>query len=153
MSAVNCRVCLNTASPIQNTVNTLSSINQNTKFPSSLQKSVKPRSGLWTSGRDSSGTTPLLRFAGPPWREWLQVPWSTHLCEPDPDSSHSSSSEQSQTTLVPTETAEEIQGLPRDPENFLYWGHRKFTYSVHLNVVQKLLNPGPQIAAESGALS
>ncbi len=32
-------------------------------------------------------------------------------------------------------TAEEIQGLARNPENFLFRGHRKFTDSVHLSVV------------------
>ncbi len=32
-------------------------------------------------------------------------------------------------------TAEEIQGLTRNPEKFLFRGHRKCTDSVHLSVV------------------
>ncbi len=37
---------------------------------------------------------------------------------------------------VPSATAEEIQGLTSNPENFLFRGHRKCTDSVHLSVVQ-----------------
>ncbi len=32
-------------------------------------------------------------------------------------------------------SAEGIQGLTSNPENFLFRGHRKFTDSVHLSVV------------------
>ncbi len=36
---------------------------------------------------------------------------------------------------LPSATAEEIQGLTSNPENFLFRGQRKCTYSVHLSVV------------------
>ncbi len=39
------------------------------------------------------------------------------------------------TNTVPSATAEEIQGLTSNPENFLFRGHRKCADSVHLSVV------------------
>ncbi len=50
-------------------------------------------------------------------------------------------------------TAEEIQGLTSNPENFLFRGHRKCNDSVHLSVVWKRLQSGLQSPAESCALS
>ncbi len=50
-------------------------------------------------------------------------------------------------------TAEEIQVLTSNPENFLFRGHRKCTDSVHLSVVWKRVKPGLQSSAESCALS
>ncbi len=54
---------------------------------------------------------------------------------------------------VPSATAEEIQGLSNNPENFLFWDHRKCIDSVHLSVVWKQLQPRLQGLAESCALS
>ncbi len=45
---------------------------------------------------------------------------------------------QTQVKKVPSATAEEIQGLTSNPENFLFRGHRKCIdshVSVHLSVV------------------
>ncbi len=50
-------------------------------------------------------------------------------------------------------TAEKIQGLTSNPENFLFRGHIKCTDSVHLSVVWKRLKSGLQSSAESCALS
>ncbi len=54
---------------------------------------------------------------------------------------------------LPSATAEEIQGLPINPENFLFRDHRKCIDSVHLSVVWKQLQPRLQGPAESCALS
>ncbi len=54
---------------------------------------------------------------------------------------------------VPSATAEEIQGLTINPENFLCRDHRKCFDSVHLSVVWKQLQPRLQGPAESCALS
>ncbi len=43
--------------------------------------------------------------------------------------------QESQAKTVPSATAEEIQGLTSNPENFLFRGHRKCSDSVHLSVV------------------
>ncbi len=50
-------------------------------------------------------------------------------------------------------TAEEIQGLTSNPENFLFRGHRKCIDSVHLSVVWKRLQSGLQSSAESVLLA
>ncbi len=54
---------------------------------------------------------------------------------------------------LPSATAEEIQGLTINPENFLFRDHRKCIDSVHLSVVWKQLQPRLQGPAESCALS
>ncbi len=41
------------------------------------------------------------------------------------DCTHSNTSQESQAKTVPSETAEEIQGLTSNPEHFLLRGHRK----------------------------
>ncbi len=53
----------------------------------------------------------------------------------------------------PSATAEEIQGLTNNPENFLFRDHRKCIDSVHLSVVWKQLQSRLQSLAESCALS
>ncbi len=68
--------------------------------------------------------------------EQLQVPRCKHLRGPDLDCTHSNTGQESQAKTVPSATAEEIQGLSSNPENFLFRGHRKCTDSVHLSVVQ-----------------
>ncbi len=55
----------------------------------------------------------------------LQVPRCKHLRGPDMDYTHSDSGQESQAKTVPSATAEEIQGLTNNPENFLFRGHRK----------------------------
>ncbi len=50
-------------------------------------------------------------------------------------------------------TAEEIQGLSNNPENFLFRDHRKCIDSVHLSVVWKQLQSRLQSLAESCVLS
>ncbi len=85
--------------------------------------------------------------------EQLQVPRCKHLRGPDLDYTHSNTGQESQAKTVPSATAEEIQGLTRNPENFLLTGHRKCTDSVHLSVVWKRLQSGLQSSAESRALS
>ncbi len=82
--------------------------------------------------------------------EQLQVPRCKHLRGPDLDCTHSDSGQESQAKTVPSE---EIQGLPSDPENFLFKSHRKCTDSVHLSVVWKHLQSGLQSPSESRALS
>ncbi len=68
--------------------------------------------------------------------EQLQVPRCKHLRGPDLDCTHSNTGQESQAKTVPSVTAEEIQGLTSNPENFLFRGHRKCIDSVHLSVVQ-----------------
>ncbi len=58
-----------------------------------------------------------------------------------------------QAKAVPSATAEEIQGLTNNPENFLFRDHRKCIDSVHLSVVWKQLQSRLQSLAESCALS
>lgn len=82
--------------------------------------------------------------------EQLQVPWSTHLWGSDLDSSQPSLGEQSQTTLVPSET---VEGSPQWSWKCSILGLRKVYCSVHLCVGRKLLNSGLQSPAESGALN
>ncbi len=53
---------------------------------------------------------------------------------------------------VPSATAEEIQGLTSNPENFLFRGHGKCINSVYLGVVWKRFQSGLQSYAESCAL-
>ncbi len=67
--------------------------------------------------------------------EQLQVPRCKHLRGPDLDCTHSNTGQESQAKTVPSATAEEIQGLTSNPENFLFRGHRKCIDSVHLSVV------------------
>ncbi len=43
------------------------------------------------------------------------------------DYTHSDSGQESQAKTLPSATAEEIQGLTSNPENFLFRGHRKCT--------------------------
>ncbi len=53
--------------------------------------------------------------------------WTAHI---------QTTGQESQAKTVPSATAEEIQGLTSNPENFLFRGHRKCIDSVHLSVVQ-----------------
>ncbi len=46
------------------------------------------------------------------------------------DCTHLNTGQESQAKTVPSATAEEIQGLTSNPENFLFRGHRKCTDSV-----------------------
>ncbi len=85
--------------------------------------------------------------------EQLQVPRCKHLRGPDLDCTHSNTGQESQAKTIPPATAEEIQGLTSNPENFLFRGHRKCTDSVHLSVVWKQLQSRLQGLAESRALS
>ncbi len=62
----------------------------------------------------------------------LQVPRCKHLRGPDMDCTHPNTGQESQAKTVPSATAEEIQGLTSNPENFLFRCHRKCTDSVHL---------------------
>ncbi len=57
--------------------------------------------------------------------EQIQVPRCKHLRGPDLDSTHSNTGQDSQAKTVPSATAEEIQGLTSNPENFLFRGHKK----------------------------
>ncbi len=57
--------------------------------------------------------------------EQLQVPRCKHLRGPDLDCTHSNTGQESQAKTVPSTTAEEIQVLTSNPENFLFRGHRK----------------------------
>ncbi len=66
--------------------------------------------------------------------EQLQVPRCKHLRGPDLDCTNSNTGQESQAKTVSSATAEEIQGLPSNPENFLFRGHRKCT-TLHLSVV------------------
>ncbi len=50
------------------------------------------------------------------------------------DYTHSNTGQESQAKTVPSATAEEIQGLTNNPENFLCRDHRKCIDSVHLSV-------------------
>ncbi len=59
--------------------------------------------------------------------EQLQIPRCKHLRGPDMDYTHSNTGQESQAKTVPSATAEEIQGLTSNPENFLFRGHRKCT--------------------------
>ncbi len=64
--------------------------------------------------------TPLMISGGPCGEsEQLQVPRCKHLRGPDLDCTHSNTDQESQAKTVPSETAEEIQGLTSNPENFL----------------------------------
>ncbi len=54
--------------------------------------------------------------------EQLQVPCK-HLRGPDLDCTHPNTGQESQAKTVPSATAEEIQGLTSNPENFLFRGH------------------------------
>ncbi len=69
------------------------------------------------------------------------------------DYTHSNTGQESQAKTVPSASAEEVQGLTSNPENFLFRGHRKCTDSVHLSVVWQLIKSGLQSSAESRALS
>ncbi len=56
------------------------------------------------------------------------------------DCTYPNTGQESQAKTVPSATAEEIQGLTSNPENFLFRGHRKCIDSllsdkVHLSVV------------------
>ncbi len=75
-----------------------------------------------------------------------------HLQGPDMDYTHSNTGQESQAKTVASATAEEMQGLTSNPENFLFRGHRKCINSVHLSVVWKRLQSGLQSSAESRAL-
>ncbi len=66
---------------------------------------------------------------------------------------HPNTGQESQAKTVPSATAEKIQGLTNNPENFLCRDHRKCFVSVHLSVVWKQLQPRLQSLAESCALS
>ncbi len=57
--------------------------------------------------------------------EQLQVPRCKHLRGPDLDCTHSNTDQESQAKTVLSATAEEIQGLTRNPKSFLFRGHRK----------------------------
>ncbi len=83
----------------------------------------------------------------------LQVPRRKHLRGPDLDYTHPNTGQESQAKTVPSATAEKIQGLTNNPENFLCRDHRKCIDSVHLSVVWKQLQPRLQSLAESCALS
>ncbi len=83
----------------------------------------------------------------------LQVPRCKHLRGPDLDYTHPNTGQESQAKTVPSATAEKIQGLSNNPENFLCRDHRKCIDSVHLSVVWKQLQPRLQGPAESCALS
>ncbi len=98
--------------------------------------------------------TPLM-ISGTPCGEGeqLQVPRCKHLRGPDLDCTHSNTGQESQTKTVPSATAEEVQGLTSNPENFLFRGHRKCIDSVHLSVAWKCLKSGLQSSAEIRALS
>ncbi len=85
--------------------------------------------------------------------EELQVPRRKHLRGPDLDYTHPNTGQESQAKTVPSATAEEIQGLTNNPENFLCRDHRKCIDSVHLSVVWKQLQSRLQSPAESCALS
>ncbi len=74
--------------------------------------------------------------------EQLQVPRCKHLRGPDLDYTHSNTGQESQAKTVPSVTAEEIQGLTSNPENFLFRDHRKCFDSVYLSVVWKQLQSG-----------
>ncbi len=52
--------------------------------------------------------------------EQLQVPRCKHLRGPDLDCTHSNTGQESQAKTVPSATAEEVQGLTSNPENFLF---------------------------------
>ncbi len=82
-----------------------------------------------------------------------QVPRRKHLRGPDLDYTHPNTGQESQAKTVPSATAEKIQGLTNNPENFLCRDHRKCFVSVHLSVVWKQLQPRLQSLAESCALS
>ncbi len=62
--------------------------------------------------------------------EQLQVPQCKHLRGPDMDYTHPNTGQESQAKTVPSASAEEIQGLTSNPENFLFRGHRKCIDSV-----------------------
>ncbi len=85
--------------------------------------------------------------------EQLQVPRCKHLRGPDLDCTHSNTGQESQAKTVPSATAEEIQGLTNNPENFLCRDHRKCIDSVYFSVVWKQLQSRLQSPAESCALS
>ncbi len=54
----------------------------------------------------------------------LQVPRHKHLRGPDLDYTHPNTGQESQAKTVPSATAEKIQGLTNNPENFLCRDHR-----------------------------
>ncbi len=81
------------------------------------------------------------------------TPRRKHLRGPDLDYTHPNTGQESQAKTVPSATAEKIQGLTNNPENFLCRDHRKCFVSVHLSVVWKQLQPRLQSLAESCALS
>ncbi len=83
----------------------------------------------------------------------LQVPRCKPLRGPDMDYTHSNTGQESQAKNVPSATAEEIQGLTNNPENFLFRDHRKCIDSVYLSVVWKQLQSRLQSLAESCVLS
>ncbi len=87
------------------------------------KRQQRPYAPLMISG------TPVERVSS------FQVPWCKHLREPDMDYTHSDTGQETQAKTVPSATAEEIQGLTSNPENFLFRGHRKCIDSVHLSVV------------------
>ncbi len=68
------------------------------------------------------------------------------------DYTHSDSGQESQVKTVSSATAEEIQDLTSNPENFLFRGNIKCTDSVHLIVVWQLIKSGLQSSTESCAL-
>ncbi len=88
------------------------------------KRQQRPYTPLMISG------TPVERVSS------FKYPRCKHLRGPDLDCTHSNTGQESQAKTVPSATAEEIQGLTSNPENFLFRGHRKCIDSVHLSVVQ-----------------
>ncbi len=120
----------------------------------SLWTWAKLKSWLWTSERDTCCPTLLCDQRDPCGEsKQLQVPRCKHLRGPDLDYTHPNTGQESQAKTVPSATAEEIQGLTNNPENFLCRDHRKCIDSVLLSVVWKQLQPRLQSLAESCALS
>ncbi len=76
--------------------------------------------------RQQQPYTPLM-ISGTPVERWAASS-TKHLCKhlrgPDLDCTHSNTGQESQAKTVPSATAEEIQSLTSNPENFLfrvYW--------------------------------
>ncbi len=88
------------------------------------KRQQRPYTPLMISG------TPVERVSS------FKYPRCKHIRGPDLDCTHSNTGQESQAKTVPSATAEEIQGLTSNPENFLFRGHRKCIDSVHLSVVQ-----------------
>ncbi len=82
------------------------------------KRQQRPYTPLMISG------TPVERVSS------FKYPRCKHLRGPDLDCTHSNTGQESQAKTVPSATAEEIQGLTSNPENFLFRGHRKCIDSV-----------------------